>query len=74
MNKRNKAFKFVNVFWAYLNQPVFSKRQPTILNLVKFHRIQCSDYLESCLMKNFTVEKQRSHLEQCWTQNTVNQD
>lgn len=74
MNKQNKTFNFVNVLWAYLNQPVFNKSQKTIFNPVKFHHVHCSTYLESCLTKNFTVEKQRAHLEICWHQNTVNQD
>ncbi|MFM7447305.1 MAG: hypothetical protein ACKO24_01745 [Leptolyngbyaceae cyanobacterium] len=67
------------LFWKYLNQPLFSSKQPAILDLNQFfqqHRVELLQYcwnldtFEDNLMfehhPNLSLFNQIIHLERCW--------
>ncbi|RMF62397.1 MAG: hypothetical protein D6742_20305 [Cyanobacteria bacterium J069] len=53
----SKPFLFSSIFWHYLNQRVFDRNSPLILDPHRFSRFYQVQYLERCFCRQYQPEE-----------------
>lgn len=69
-----RKFSLLFAMWDYLNQPVFDSDVKFVFNPVKFTVGYRTSLLERCWTRDYTLEKKRNQLEQCWENNDTQND